>query len=462
MKLRFFGGVDVVTGSQHMVEAGARRLLRDCGLYQGKRKIAEKVNRALPFDAVTVDAVQLSHAHIDHCGNLPSLLRDGFDGPIHATTATCKLAEIMLMDAARIQEQDAAYLNQKTSRKGYPPVEPLYTVEDAFAVHQCLVGHSYHEEVEILPGIRMNSLEAGYILGSELNVFHVEENGKNFNIGFAVDLGRHGLPIIRDPEIMEEQLDALVMESTYGDREHGDICYADDDLAEIINQTIAQGGKALIPSFALERTQEVIFHLVRLVREERMPEVPIYIDSPMASAVTRIFARSPKYMDDEFIDLRETGRVFEADFVHFISSVPESKELTASKKPCIVISASGMCEHGRILHHLKSCIGDSRSTILIVGYQAENTLGRRLVEGAEEVRIFGDFFERKADVRVLNAFSAHADRLDLFEYTRAVKPKSIYLVHGEQKPREALAETLRSEGFDKVYLPRRKDSVELT
>lgn len=461
MKLRFLGGADVVPGSQHMFEVNGHRLLRDCGLYQGRRKIANRINRELPFEATEVDAVHLSHAHIDHCGNLPSLVRNGYDGPIHATTATCKLAEIMLMDAARIQEQDAEYLNQKKSRQDLPPIEPLYTTEDAFAALQCFTGHRYHDTRELLPGITMTSLEAGHILGSEVNTYDVQENGRALRIGFAVDLGRAGLPLIRDPEEMGGPIDVLVMESTYGDREHGNIADADTALGEIIEQTLEHGGRVLIPSFALERTQEILFHIVSLVRDGRLKKIPVYVDSPMATAVTRVFARSHAYMDEEFKELRETGRVFGADFVHFVSSVKESKELTASPSPCIVVSASGMVEHGRILHHLKACVEDPRSCVVIVGYQAEHTLGRRLIEGAETVRIFGDEFERNVQVKVLNAFSAHADKNDLLHYAEAVKPKRIFLVHGEQRPREALAASLNERGFDDVHLPKREDEVEL-
>jgi metallo-beta-lactamase family protein len=460
MQLRFLGGADTVTGSQHMVEANGQRLLRDCGLYQGRRKIANRINREFLFDPTALDAMVLSHAHIDHCGNIPSAVKEGYAGPIHATTATAKLCEVMLMDAARIQEQDAEYLNKKSSRKGYPQVEPLYQTEDAFAALQLFKGHRYHTDQEIIPGVACHSLEAGHILGSELSVLDVEEKGRRVRVGFAVDLGRHDLPIIRDPEPMGH-VDVLLLESTYGNRYHGDIHEADDELARIIRLAEEKGGKVLIPSFALERTQEILFHIASLYREQRAPRLPVYVDSPMATALTRIFARFGQYMDDEFQELRETGRIFEADWVHFVGSVKESKELTASQKPAIVISASGMCEHGRILHHLKAGISDPRTTVVIVGYQAEHTLGRRLVEQQEEVRIFGETYKRKAQVNVINAFSAHADRNDLLAYVREVRPDKTFLVHGEEVPRQALAATIREEGLSEVYLPKRGDAVDL-
>jgi len=460
MEIHFLGGADTVTGSQHLIEANGQRLLRDCGLFQGKRKLAETYNREFLFNPEQLDCLLLSHAHIDHCGNIPSAVAQGYNGPIHATTATAKLCEIMLQDAAKIQEQDAEYLNKKASRRGYPPVEPLYRIEDALAALKLFRGHHYGSEQELIPGVTSQSLEAGHILGSELSVITVEEKGRKVRVGFAVDLGREGLPIIRDPEQMGE-IDILVMESTYGNRLHGDIRDADTSLGEVIRRTVERRGKVLIPSFALERTQEVLYHIATLYRNGDVPQVPVFVDSPMATAVTRIFARSPKYMDEEFKDLRETGRIFEADWVNFVGSVKESKELTAANGPCIVVSASGMCEHGRILHHLKAGISDPNTTVVIVGYQAEHTLGRRLVEGQEEVRIFGEKYERKAEIADLDAFSAHADRNDLIKYVRAVRPKQTYLVHGEQKPREALAQAIRDEGLGEVFLPRRGDAVKL-
>ncbi len=460
MEIQFLGGADTVTGSQHLIQVNGNQLLRDCGLFQGKRKLANEYNRELLFNPANLDALLLSHAHVDHCGNIPSAVAQGYEGPIYATTATAKLCEIMLQDAAKIQEQDAEYLNQKTSRRGLPPVEPLYRTEDALKALQLFRGHDYGSVQELVPGITSLSLEAGHILGSELSVLTVTGNGRSVRIGFAVDLGREGLPIIRDPELMED-IDVLIIESTYGNRTHGAIEEADSSLGDVIRRTVQRNGKVLIPSFALERTQEILFHIATLYRTTDLPRVPVYVDSPMATAVTRIFARSREYMDEEFNMLRETGRIFEADWVHFVSGVKESKELTASKKPCIVVSASGMCEHGRILHHLKAGVSDPRTTVVIVGYQAQHTLGRRLVEKKKEVRIFGDTYERKAEVVDLDAFSAHADRNDLLKYVRAVRPKKTFLVHGEQKPREALAEALRDEGLGEVFLPRRGDTAEL-
>ncbi len=461
MKLRFFGGVDTVTGSAHAVEVNGKQVLRDCGLYQGRRAEANRRNRSFAFDPQDLAAVVLSHAHIDHCGNLPSLAKAGYRGPIHTTTATVALCDVMLHDAAYIQEQDAAYLNQKTNRRGLPPIEPLYTAADADRVLKLLRGYHYGEGIEVVPGARLALLEAGHILGAALTVFDLEENGRRVRLGFAFDLGRHGLPLIRDPAPMRD-IDTLVIESTYGSRRHPAPAEAGAQLRDVVRRTIERGGKVLIPSFALERAQEVLYHLARLTADGEIEETPVYVDSPMASAVTRIFERSTPYLDEEFHALRERiGRVITPSWVHFTASVEESKQITASDRPCIVIAASGMCEYGRILHHLKHGITNPRNTIVLVGFQAAHTLGRRLYDGDPEVRIFGDLFERKAEVVSLPAFSAHADREDLATYVQDAAPRRVFLVHGESEARSALAERLREIKGLEVFLPEPGDEVEL-
>jgi metallo-beta-lactamase family protein len=461
MRLEFWGGADTVTGSQHVLEVGGRRLLRDCGLYQGRREEARAINRQLPFAADRIAATLLSHAHIDHSGNLPTLVREGFAGPIHATSATCSLADIMLKDAAKIQEQDAAYMNQKTNRKGLPPVEPLYTVADAEAAVKRLAGLEYHQPAELLPGLRHTAYEAGHILGAALSHFELTEQQRTVRVGFAVDLGRRNLPLIRDPELMPA-VDVLVMESTYGNREHGPAVDAERQLGEIVARTFARGGRVFIPAFALERAQELLYHLAALVSKGALPRRPIYVDSPMATAITRIFDEKVAYLDEEFRQHRTSaGCLMCPDWIRFVGSVEESKRVSASREPCIVIAASGMCEHGRILHHLKQGIDDPLNSVVIVGFQAQHTLGRRLVEGADEVRIFGDLLPRRAEVAVLDAFSAHAGRDELIDYVRRLRPPRTYLVHGEQTQREALAEALRAERLTEVFLPKRGDGVEL-
>lgn len=461
MKLHFFGGADTVTGSMHMLEANGSRVLRDAGMYQGRRDEARRINESLGFDPGTLDAVLLSHAHIDHCGNLPTLCIQGYQKNIHATTATAKITGVMLRDSAYIQMQDAAYLNQKTNRKGLPAVEPLYTVEDAEAAISLLRGHSYHEEKELAPGIRMTDYEAGHILGAALTRFTLGEKGRTATVGFAVDLGRHNLPLIRDPERMPP-VDVLVMESTYGDRRHGKAESARDQLREVIRRTWDRGGKVIIPSFALERAQELIYHISSLMIDGEIEKRPVYLDSPMAAAVSNIFDEQADYLDEEYMAMKEKMVCLMCPpWVHVAATVDQSKAITASREPSIVIAASGMCEHGRILHHLKHGVENENNTVVIVGYQAVHTLGRRLVEKQKEVKIFGDMFERKADVEVLDAFSAHADRDDLIDYARHSGAGRIFLVHGEQEARESLAETLRSETGASVFLPRRGDAVDL-
>lgn len=461
MKLHFFGGADTVTGSMHMIEAGGVRLLRDAGMYQGKRDEARIINQNPGFDPGVVDAILLSHAHIDHCGNLPTLCAQGFSGPIHATTATARLAEVMLRDSAHIQMQDASYLNQKTNRAGKPLVKPLYSVADAEAAIRLLRGHRYHAAFEPVPGITVEDFEAGHILGASLSHLTVREGGKVVRVGFAVDLGRHHLPLIRDPEPMPP-VDVLVMESTYGNRRHGKAEGAREQLRDIIQRTWERGGKVLIPAFALERAQELVYHISSLMLAGQLEKRPVYIDSPMASAVTKIFDQHQEYLDEDYAAMREEMVCLLCPpWIKATASVDDSKRITGSREPCVVIAASGMCEHGRILHHLKHGIEDERNAIVIVGYQAAHTLGRRLVEGQREVKIFGDMFDRNAEVAVLDAFSAHADRDDLLTYAKASGAREIYLVHGEAEAREALAAELRSTLGVKVGLPRRGDHVGL-
>ncbi len=461
MHIQFLGGVETVTGSQHLVEAGGRRVLRDCGLFQGKRDEARAINTQLRCPSATLDAVVLSHAHIDHCGNLPSLARAGYAGPIHATHATVELAGVMLRDAARIQEQDAAYLNQKTNRQGLPAVTPLYTAADAEAALKLFQGHRYGDTLEAAPGIRVLFQDAGHILGSAVNVFTLAENGRQARVGFAVDLGRKDLPIIRDPEFMSD-LDLLVLESTYGDRLHDDVASAEEELGTAINRTLARGGKVLIPSFALERAQEILYHLANLFRSGRVRKVPVYLDSPMAVELTHIFGRHRDCFDAETQALLgQLGGILQPGWVQLVSTVEDSKKITARDEPGIVIAPNGMCEHGRILHHLKHGIGNPANTVLIVGFQAGNTLGRRLVEGAPRVKIFGDEFMCRAEVLTLHAFSAHADRNDLLAYVRKVRPRRIALVHGEPNIRAALAQTLRAEQTAPVLEPKTGEVVEL-
>ena len=458
MRIQFLGGVETVTGTKYLIETNGTRVLRDFGLFQGRRKESRQINERMPAAVDQIDALILSHAHIDHCGAVPLLAKHGFEAPIYTTRVTRDLCQIMLRDAAKIQEQDAAYLNQKTNRKGMDPIVPLYTMDDAEAALKLFHGTGY-ETINIAAGMQVSFLEAGHILGSAMNVFTLKENGRTVRVGVAVDLGRHHLPIVRPPEVMQD-IDVLILESTYGDRIHADAAKADDQLCEVVNATIQQGGKVLIPSFALERAQEIILHLAELFKDGRLPEVPVYVDSPMADAITGVFCDNVQYMNESFHELRaQIGNVMRPSWVKFTNSVEESKKVTASKEPAIVIAASGMCEYGRILHHLKHGIENPNNTVVIVGFQAAHTLGRRLVEKQEQIRIYGDVFQRRADVKVLNAFSAHADRHDLLGYVEAVRPKVVCLAHGESNQRQALAEAIEQQGIAKRVLQPMTDEV---
>ncbi len=441
----FIGGASEVTGSRHLLDIGGAKILFDCGLYQGKREVANAFNATLGFDPADVDALVLSHAHIDHCGNIPSLTHQGWRGPIHTTKATGDLAPIMLRDSAHIQEADAAYLNQKTSRRGQPKVAPLYTTQDAEAAIPLIRPHHYYEPVELPGGVRLVHVDAGHVLGAALAQLDIPRaSGRPLRVALAFDLGRYGLPLLNDP-VQLEDLDVLIIESTYGNRLHAPAVNARADLRDAILPPLQRGGKALIPCFAFERTQEILFHLAALREAGELPRVPVYVDSPMATAITDVFEKNPAYLDANARDLRrQAGAILAHDWITFTESIDESKAITSSDQPAIVIAASGMCENGRIRHHLKHGIANPKNRVILVGYQAVNTLGRRLQNGEKNVYIFGDLFPVKAEILSLHAFSAHADKLELFRYVRNAHPRHVFLVHGEQDSRDALAEMIRT------------------
>ena len=454
MKWHFLGGADTVTGSKHLLELDGVRLLFDCGLFQGRRKEANEFNKTLGFDPAGVNAMVLSHAHIDHCGNLPTLAKAGYRNPVHATSATTDLLPIMLRDSAHIQEADAAYLNQKTNRRGLPPVVPLYTLADAEASLKLLRPHAYNEPLALPGGVVVTHVDAGHILGAALALVEIPRPGGDFlRVALAFDLGRRNLPLLHDPAQLQD-VDVLISESTYGDRLHDNALNAREELRDAIVRTLGRGGKVMIPTFALGRAQEIVYHLVQLRDRGEIPSVPVFVDSPMAHAIAGVFEKHTGYLDDESNALRDRlGSVVNPDWLTFTESIEESKAITSSKTPSIVIAASGMCEHGRILHHLKHGIENERNLVLLVGYQAENTLGRRLQNGEKKVRIFGDEFALKAEVQTLHSFSAHADRLELFRYARDAKPKKVFLVHGEQSQRESFARLLQEQLHLDVDLP---------
>jgi metallo-beta-lactamase family protein len=459
MHIEFVGAAQTVTGSMHLVRTKDATILLDCGLYQGRRRESFERNRKLPLDPRAISAVVLSHAHIDHSGALPMLVKSGYEGPIYATPATRDLCAVMLRDAAAIQAADARFLNRhaKEEGAGAEHVEPLYDDEDVIEAIGRFYSVPYHHGAPIAPGVRLTFLDAGHVLGSAITVLDLEEGGKKRRLAFTGDLGRHDRPILRDPEVAEG-VDVLVSESTYGDRLHDATEKMDEDLARAVNRTYARGGKLLIPSFALERAQEVVFSLKKLRQKEQIPKIPVFVDSPLTVQITDVFKLHPECFDAETRALlRGHDSPFSFPELRYVDDVEDSKAIDREEGPAIIIASSGMCEAGRILHHLKAYIEDERTTVLIVGYQAQHTLGRRLVEKRARVKVFGVERDRRAEVVVLNGFSAHADQRDLVAYAKGTAARGglrhIALVHGDPAPQKTLAGLLAAEGHDRVAIP---------
>jgi metallo-beta-lactamase family protein len=457
MIIHFHGAAQTVTGSQHLLEINGHKLLLECGLFQGKRKEAYEINRKFSYQADEIDAVILSHAHIDHSGNLPHLVKNSYNGPIYTTPASAHLTNILLMDSGHIHESDAIYINKKRARRGEPPIEPLYTQEDAALVAQNFSAVPYDQDFQPVPGVTARLVEAGHILGSAAVVLDIEERGKKFRLWFSGDIGRRELPLLRDP-VLPYDADYLLMECTYGDKPHRSPQLAFDELREVVGRTVERGGKVIIPAFAVGRTQELVYDLHQMIDSGEIPRVPVFVDSPLAVNASDIFRAHPEVFDEEtreFIaqDKHRTALGFE--LLTYTRSVEESKAINDLKGPAVIISASGMAETGRILHHLKNNIEDRRNTILIVSWQAPYTLGRRLAEREDRVKIFGEVYERRAEVATIGGLSAHAGQTMLLEYAQAVQDrvKKIFLVHGEARGAEALTEKLHETGLSQVYFP---------
>jgi metallo-beta-lactamase family protein len=456
MKIHFNGAARTVTGSQFLLEVNGQKLLIDCGLYQGKREESYRRNRSFRFNPARLDAVILSHAHIDHSGTLPLLVKQGYQGKIFGTPATCDLADIMLRDSGHIQESDAEYVNKKRSRRGEPPVEPLYTQADAEHVSEHLVDMNYEQEFEPIDGVKVRLHDAGHILGSSSVELIIRENGQTRRVWFSGDIGRKNLHILRDP-VFPENAEYLIMESTYGDKTRGDPSEAYEELYEVVMAAIKRRGKIIVPAFAVGRTQELVYALNQFISAGRMPPIPVYVDSPLAVNVSDVFRRHKDCYDAEtnaFISLHKHPAL-EFDGLTYVRSVQESISLNSRPGPMIIIAASGMAENGRILHHLKNNIEDDRNTVLIVSWQAPDTLGRRLAERATEVRIFGEVYRRRARVVTIGGLSAHAGQNTLVDYAAHTRwsLKGVYLVHGELPAANALAECLRARGIQPVCTP---------
>ncbi len=462
IRVTFEGAAQTVTGSMHLVETAKRCLLLDCGLFQGHRAEAHQRNSHFPFSPQHIAAVILSHAHLDHCGNLPNLVKSGFRGSIYCTPATRDLLAIMLADSARIQEEDADYLNHKRER-GEPKIEPLYDQHDVVATLRLCHAVPYNRPFYLGRGIEAVFVDAGHLLGSAMVSLHVRQDDREASLTFTGDLGRRGQPILRDPAPVPE-CDLLISESTYGGKRHDPPELLAEHLGEIVQRTYARGGKLLIPAFSLGRTQTVLYQLHQLVAAGKLPNLPVFVDSPLAMAATEVFRLHPECFSDETLRLLDTAPdLFGGGQIHYVRSVEESKALNQRSEPCIIIAASGMCEAGRILHHLKHNIEDPRNTVLLVGFQAPNTLGRRLVEHQPQVRVLNRLLSLRAEVVTLNGFSSHADQDDFLASLGplAHKTKKVRLVHGEPERAAALAQALKGAGFADVAAAEQGEVVEV-
>jgi metallo-beta-lactamase family protein len=465
LKVVFHGAARTVTGSRHLVHVNGHQLLLDCGFFQGRRKDTYQRNLTFTFEPASVDAVVLSHAHMDHSGNLPNLVRQGFTGRIHAHPATSHLTDYMLLDSGHIQESDADFLNRRRETRGGDPVVPLYTMSDARRTSEHLQSHNYEEVFEPVPGARVRLVDAGHMLGSAGVIVELEEKGRTTRLMFSGDIGRRDLPLLHDP-VLPHDVDVLIMECTYGDRTHDSPARAYDSLLAALRRTVERGGKVIIPSFAVGRAQMLVYYLHQMIERGELPALPVFVDSPLAIDVTSVFRRYPDSFDDEtraFVAADRHRSAFGFDRLSYTRSVEESKAINERPGPMVVISASGMAESGRILHHLRNNIGDPRNTILITSWMAPDTLGRRLADGEKVVRIFGETHEVRAEVVAINGFSGHADQDFLVEYAGSLRDRArrICLVHGESGPAAALTEKLGQAGLSGVSYPRQGEEVEL-
>lgn len=460
MEIEFYGAAREVTGSCHILRANGKVVVLDCGMFQGRRSQTAEKNKTLPAAVGEIDAVVLSHGHIDHSGRLPYLVRKGYSGTIFATAATRDLCAVMLADSAHIQESDAKHL-AKNHREF---VEPLYTMQDAVRTQELMVGIPYNKTFDVVPGIRCTYVDAGHILGSASVVLDVTENGATKRLVFSGDIGRPGLSIIRDP-VVPKGADVVIMESTYGNRDHETVDDARAQLAAVVRETAARGGRVLIPSFAVGRAQELLYNLNGLLREGAIPAIPIFVDSPLATDTTTVFEMHPEVFDHTEDLVTKAKDLFQFPQVHFTRSVEESKRLNTAHGPMVIIAASGMVEAGRILHHLQHGAGDPKNTILFVGYQAEGTLGRRIEGAPPTVRIYGEELPLRAEVKIIDGYSAHADRTELTAWIDGVRATSpnlgpVFLVHGEAEVQDIFKTSLVAKGYNvECPEPRAKRTV---
>jgi metallo-beta-lactamase family protein len=466
MKLQFQGAARTVTGSMHVLTVGGRTILLDCGIYHGRRDEARERNSTFPFDPAQIDAVVLSHAHIDHSGNLPTLVKEGFNGPIYCTKATKSLCEVMLKDSGHIQEKDIEFINRKHRKKGLPLLKPLYTQEDVDETLPLFKGVDYATTFQVIEGVEARFEDAGHILGSAAVGLTLKENAKTITLAFTGDLGRPKLPILRDP-IFIGDADYLISESTYGGRFHAPVAAMEDQLLDPLLRGLERKAKMIIPAFSVGRTQEIVYVLHNLSVQGKIDHIPVFVDSPLSVNVTEVFRKHRECFDDEtwkIINAPSNNDPFGFERLTYIKDVIQSKELNERKGPFIVISSQGMCEAGRVLHHLSNSVRDPKNMVIIVGYQADHTLGKKIVMKEPMVNIFGEPHELKAEVVVLNSFSGHADRNELMDYIGKFDKKRLkqsFMVHGDVDQSEKLASGMTDAGFARVSVPSRGDTVEL-
>ncbi|MFO7524869.1 MAG: MBL fold metallo-hydrolase [Ignavibacteriaceae bacterium] len=459
MKIEFIGGARTVTGSQHLLHINGKKILLECGLFQGKRSETYEKNKNFKFNPEEIDVMLLSHAHIDHSGNIPNLVRHGYKGDIYATAATVDLCQIMLRDSAYLQEKDIEFVNKKRKKKGELPVEPLYEIDDVEQAMSQFIGVQYNRQIDIFPGVKATFRDAGHILGSAGIQLDIDEpNGKKIRFGFSGDIGRPDAPVIRNPDVLRD-LDVLIMESTYGNRFHSVAEEVEEEFASTIREVIDRRGKVIIPAFAVGRTQAVVYMLHKLFDQNRIPSMPIYVDSPLASNATNVFRAHPECLDRETyrVFLEEGDDPFGFERLSYTKTVNDSKKLNTSEEPMIIISASGMAEGGRILHHLRNNIENPKNLILFVGYAAQHTLARRIMDGENEVNIFGETFNVRAAVKTMDYFSGHADQRELLDYLKYNPPeklKNLFLVHGDEDQANPFMEKLFSSGYKNVHYPK--------
>lgn len=466
MRLTFYGAAQTVTGSKHLLEIAGKKILLDCGLFQGFKAGAEKYNnRHFGFKPSSIDAVILSHAHIDHSGLLPKLVKDGFKGNIYATPATADLCRLMLLDSAKIQEQDLKFVNRARQAKDLPPIEPLYDIEDAYQALAYFVPVEYHHDYSITDEIRFRFTEAGHILGSAAVNLTLKDGLQTKRLTFTADIGRKGDKILRAPEPFP-QADYIICESTYGNREHGPIDDLNERLLEIVRHTcIEKKGKLIIPAFSVDRTQEIIYALDQLESSGVLPVVNVYVDSPLSVEATKVMQQNKSYFNPEILEyIQRDGDAFGFINLHYVSDAQDSKRLNNLEEPCIIISASGMAEAGRVKHHIKHNLGNPRTTILFAGYCSPGTLGYNLKNGDKKVRIFGEEYPVKAEVQSIEGFSAHADFHEIMDYLACQDKqvvKRLFLVHGEFEAQKEFKEKLIHAGFNNIEIPDLGEHFEL-